>query len=105
VFAFLDKSDAPELYSLKAIKKGITTQTFEQFRANDECTRQEAALFVSRAFQVEQSIIWNASRPGDAIDSYELDLMIARSKGLPERERGADEKRFNRWQVIKVILA
>ena len=80
VMAFMDKSDEVELYTLKALKKGITTQTFEQFRANDYATRQEAALLVSRALNIEQSTIWNATRLDDIVDSYELDLMIGRAK-------------------------
>jgi hypothetical protein len=105
IMAFMDKSDEVELYSLKAIKKGITTQTFEQFRPTDECTRLEATTFVSRALNVEQSILWNASRPNDIIDTYELDLIIARAKGLPERARTGNEKKLKRWEVVKTIYA
>lgn len=101
--AFMDKSDEVELYTLKAIKKGITTQTFEQFRPTDECTRLEATTFVSRALNVEQSILWNASRPNDIIDTYELDLIIARAKGLPERTRTGNEKKLKRWEVVKAL--
>jgi hypothetical protein len=103
IMAFMDKSDEVELYSLKALKKGITNQTFEQFRANDYATRQEAALFVSRAFTVEQSLLWNTTRPNDQVSSYELDVMIARAKKLPERARKPDEKKLKRWEVVKVI--
>jgi len=98
-----DKSDAPELYAYKAIKKGITTQTFEQFRANDLCTRQEAALFISRAFKVEQNIIWNTMAPNNPITSYECEVMIARARGLQEPSRNWEESTLKRWEVVKNI--
>ena len=102
--AFLDISDAPKLYALKAIRKGITiAPNIQSFRPEEICTRYECAIFVSRALGVLVAKLWNTSRPNDRVTAFELATMIARAKGEKEPVRGANDAEMQRWQVVKAI--
>ena len=104
--AFLDISDAPKLWALKAIRKGITTApNVESFRPNANCTRYEAAMFVSRALGVLVAKLWNASRPNDAVTAFELATMVARANGEKDPVRGINDAVLPRWQVVKAIYS
>lgn len=102
-FAFLDKSNEVELYSLKAIKKGLTTQPFDKFRPLDTCTRAEAAIFISRAKLIDQSVIWSATKQNDPVTEYELETMMKRA-GYPIEQPKGDDK-VKRWEVIEKLIA
>lgn len=102
--AFLDISDAPKLWALKAIRKGITNApNVQSFRGNDECTRYECAMFVSRALGVTVEKLWNTSRPNDRVTAFELATMLARAKKLPDPVRGINDAFVKRWQVVQII--
>jgi hypothetical protein len=103
LYALLDKSDAPALWSLRAIKEGITTQDFNDFRPNDLVTRNELALFVSRYFKVSEDRLWQWVRPNDPATLFELQVMKARATGKPELKTW-ETINIMRWRAVQEII-